>query len=107
MPDMIEVTTTCGCQETARELVRKLVDERLAACAQISGPIESVYRWEGEVRMDQEWRCTIKTLSALADRLIEFISAHHPYDVPEILVVNVAKSSASYESWVRTEVRSP
>ena len=107
MPDMIEVTTTCGCQETARELARKLIDERLAACVQITGPIESVYRWEGQVRVDQEWKCTIKSLSSAADHLIQFISSHHPYEVPEILVQPVVASSASYADWVRTEVQLP
>jgi periplasmic divalent cation tolerance protein len=107
MTDLIEVKTTCACQETARELARKLVDERLAACVQITGPIESVFRWEGQVRLDQEWLCTIKSLHALAERLIEFISAHHPYDVPEILIQPVLLCSASYASWVRTEVQSP
>ena len=107
MTDLIEVTTTCACQETARELARKLVDERLAACVQITGPIESVFRWEGQVRSDQEWLCTIKSLEALAERLIEFITIHHPYDVPEILIQPVLACSASYASWVRTEVHLP
>ena len=101
---MIEVTTTCGCQETARKLAQSLLDEHLAACVQIYGPIESVYRWEGQIRVDQEWKCTIKSHRALCDRLIESISAHHTYDVPEILVVAVDKCSASYEDWVRNEV---
>ena len=107
MPDLIEVTTTCACQETARELARKLVEARLAACVQITGPIESVFRWDGEVRRDQEWVCRAKSLEPLAQRLIEFISTHHPYEVPEILIQPVATCSASYHSWVCTEVQLP
>ena len=107
MPDLIEVTTTCGCQESARDLARKLVDERLAACVQITGPIESVFRWEGQVRCDQEWVCRAKSLAPLAQRLIEFISNHHAYDVPEILIQPVATCSDNYASWVCSEVRLP
>lgn len=105
MTDLIEMTTTCASQESARELARQLVDARLVACVQISGPIESVYRWEDQVRSEQEWICTIKTLKQCAERLIEFISTHHAYEVPQILIQSVARSSAPYESWVRKEVQ--
>lgn len=104
MSDLIEVTTTCGCQDSARELARKLVAARLAACVQISGPIESVYHWEGEVRSDQEWVCTIKSLKPLAERLIEFISQNHAYEVPQILIQPVMISSPDYENWLRDVV---
>ncbi|MGN6133727.1 MAG: divalent-cation tolerance protein CutA [Aureliella sp.] len=104
MFDLIEVTTTCACQETARQLARQLVDQRLVACVQINGPIESVYRWEGQVRFEQEWVCRAKSLAPLAPRIIEFIAAQHAYEVPEILVQPVADCSPSYASWVRAEV---
>lgn len=107
MSELIEVTTTCSCQETARDLARQLIDQRLAACVQISGPIESVYRWQGDVHCDPEWVCRAKSLEALAPRLIEFISAHHPYDVPEILIHAVTMCSDKYANWVRTEVQLP
>ena len=105
MSDLIEVTTTCGCQESARELAHKLVAARLAACVQINGPIESVFHWEGEVRSDQEWVCTIKSLKPLAERLIDFISKNHTYEVPQILIQPVMISSPDYEQWLRDVVR--
>lgn len=105
MSDLIEVTTTCACQESARELASKLVNARLAGCVQISGPIESVYHWQGEVRSDQEWVCTIKSLKPLAERLMEFISTNHAYEVPEILIQPVSISSPGYEKWLRDVVK--
>lgn len=104
MTQLIEVTTTCNCQESARKLARQLVDERLAACVQISGPIESVYRWEGAVQVEQEWMCTIKTLERVAGRLIDFITAHHDYQTPQILFHSVVKANAPYAAWVQAEV---
>ena len=64
MNQVIEVTTTCSCQESARKLADLLVEARLAACVQISGAIESVYRWEGQVQRATEWHCTIKISAA-------------------------------------------
>lgn len=106
MTELIEVTTTCASRDAARLLARQLVEERLAACVQVSGPIESVYRWQGEIKSDQEWVCTIKTLTQSMDRLIEFISAHHDYDVPQILIHPILVSSVPYEEWVRAEAES-
>jgi periplasmic divalent cation tolerance protein len=104
MSDIIEVTTTCACQDTARELARQLVATRLAACVQILGPIESHYRWQEQVQCEQEWICKVKSLKPLASRLIEFITSHHAYEVPEILIQPVLQSSQGYEQWLRTEV---
>lgn len=107
MSDLIEVVTTCGCQETAQELARNLVNERLAACVQITGPIKSVFRWNNQLSHEQEWLCTIKSTRPLWRDLLRFITEHHPYDVPEILARDVAMSSPSYQDWVRTQVRAP
>ena len=61
MLSIIQVTTTCDDEQKAEALARALVEQRLAACVQIDGPIKSVYRWNGKVEVEREWRCTIKT----------------------------------------------
>lgn len=104
MNSLIEVTTTLGCQEDARTLASKLIAARLAACVQIDGPIESVYRWQGQVQCEPEWRCTMKSIEELQDKLLAFIDEHHPYDVPEILVHSVAGVSDSYAAWLQEQV---
>lgn len=103
MNQVIEVTTTCSCQESARKLSDLLVEARLAACVQISGPIESSYRWQGELHRDAEWQCTIKSAPRVKQQLLEFIQLHHTYEVPQLLVALV-EASDSYCQWVENEV---
>ena len=57
----VRVEITAGSSEEARRLADAAVEARLAACAQISGPITSVYRWEGSIQADEEWRVVFKT----------------------------------------------
>ncbi|TDE01481.1 divalent-cation tolerance protein CutA [Jiangella asiatica] len=98
----VVVITTTDSEAAARELAAGVVAGRLGACAQII-PITSVYRWEGVVRTEPEWRLEIKTVAGRADALIEYLAAMHGYDVPEIVVVQVAGGSAAYLSWVSEE----
>lgn len=104
MSEIIEITTTLGSESDASTLARQLVDSRLAACVQITGPIQSVYRWKGEICVEQEWRCSLKSISSLTQRLIDFIHQHHRYEVPEILVTSTVPTDTQYAAWVREQV---
>lgn len=73
----------------ALELAEGAVQARLAVSAQVEGPITSVYRWEGEIHREREWRLTLKTRPALADHLVLHVRALHTYEVPEIVVTPV------------------
>ena len=61
MSDIWQVSTTTGTREVAERIAVELVDLRLAACAQVSGPITSTYRWQGQIENAEEWLCTAKT----------------------------------------------
>ena len=61
MSDCIQVVTTTESIEDAQAIARALVDDRLAACVQIVGPVTSIYRWQGEIKTAQEWQCSAKT----------------------------------------------
>jgi len=98
-----QVTVTAPDEATATQLADWAVDGRHAACAQISGPITSVYRWQGERHRESEWVVTFKTTAAGATRLSEQIPARHPYDVPEILSVDVT-GEHRYLAWLEVEV---
>ncbi|MDX1926052.1 MAG: divalent-cation tolerance protein CutA [Pirellulaceae bacterium] len=104
MTQIVEVTTTVESEQAATTLARQIVTARLAACVQIDGPLLSIYRWKDEVCEAQEWRCTIKTLASSAPQLVHFINEAHPYDVPEILVIEVHSSSAAYAQWLAEQV---
>ncbi|MGK5637318.1 divalent-cation tolerance protein CutA [Streptomyces sp. URMC 126] len=99
----LAVLTTAPDEETARRLAASAVDRRLAACAQIDGPVTSVYRWQGGIETDTEWRVLYKTTAARYAELEAHIRAGHPYDVPEVIATPVTAGSDAYLAWLRSE----
>lgn len=104
MTDAIQVVTTTAQKADAEKIAAALVERRLAACVQISGPIVSCYRWKGALERAEEWVCTIKTTAAAYPRVEQAIRQLHPYEVPEILALPVLAGSASYLAWLNEEV---
>ncbi|MGH3997746.1 MAG: divalent-cation tolerance protein CutA [Pseudonocardiaceae bacterium] len=103
--DHVIVASTTGSEESARTLAAGAIDAKLGACAQVIGPITSVFRWEGEVQTEQEWRVEIKTAGDRVAALTEHIKANHSYDLPEIIVTPINGGSAEYLSWLVDETR--
>jgi periplasmic divalent cation tolerance protein len=102
-----EITTTVSQASDAEILARRLLDLRCAACVQIQGPIQSVYRWNGQVQNETEWKLTIKTHFRLLDQCIAKIDDLHPYDVPEIIAKPVERVSESYLNWLIDQTVTP
>ncbi len=100
MADFIEVQTTTARQDEAQQIAQALVEQRVAACVQISGPITSVYRWQGAIEKDQEWRCTAKTTRALFPAVEKAIRELHQYDTPQIIALPIELGSEDYLRWV-------
>lgn len=100
MTDAIQVLTTTPAKADAEKIARALLDQRLAGCVQIGGPITSCYRWEGKLETSEEWLCTIKTGRNLYDRVEAAIRELHPYQTPEILAVPVVAGSQNYLKWL-------
>ena len=102
--DVVAVIMTAPDAETAEKIVRTLVSERLAACANVVPGTVSTYWWDGELQRDEEVMVILKTVQqrvrALEARAVEL----HPYTVPEILVVPVSGGHAPYLAWVGKEV---
>jgi periplasmic divalent cation tolerance protein len=105
MPNYIQVVTTVEHREDAERIGRALVQERLAACVQVVGPISSTYRWQGKIETAQEWQCWAKTRRELYDEIERAIRKLHPYQVPEILALPVLAGSADYLAWLDGEVK--
>ncbi|MDQ3824422.1 MAG: divalent-cation tolerance protein CutA [Actinomycetota bacterium] len=99
------VASTTDNEEAARALAAGAIDAKLGACAQIVGPVTSVFRWEGKVQTAQEWRVEIKTAADRVAALTEHIKAHHGYDVPEIIATPITGGSPEYLSWLVDETR--
>ena len=104
MTDCCQVTTTLPSRAAADDLAARVVEERLAACAQILGPLSSSYRWQGKVEQASEWFCHLKTTVARLPALEARIRALHPYDVPEIIAVPIMQASSAYLDWIHDSV---
>ncbi len=107
MTDAIQVVTTASSRDEADRIARAVVEQRLAACAQISGPIESTYHWQGAIETSTEWRCTFKTLRSHYASVEAAIRQVHSYDEPEILATAVVAASAGYLDWLAAELADP
>lgn len=103
MAEFIEVHTTIDSKEGAQKIAEAIVFKRLAACVQVSGPITSIYWWQGKMEQAEEWVCTAKTRRDLYNDLEQTIREVHTYDVPEILVVGVIAGNAGYLDWILQE----
>jgi len=103
MPGAVLVRSTLPSRDDALRIASTLVEERLAACVQVGGPITSVYRWEGETRTDEEWVLEAKTSAVSQASLVRRLTELHPYRIPEILVLPVAGGHLSYLEWIVRE----
>lgn len=96
----VQVTTTTDTRQEAAELARSAVRERLAAAAQLVGPIASTYWWEGEIESAEEWMVVFKTTADSFEDLAALITELHSYDTPEIIATEVVAGSGDYLQWV-------
>jgi periplasmic divalent cation tolerance protein len=99
----VELRTTLGSRAAAEELAEAMVARRLAACAQVSGPLASIYRWQGAVERAEEWACLLKPTSAARPALEAAVLARHPYELPEIVAAPL-EGSAAYLGWIEQSV---
>ena len=98
-----QVQVTAPTAEEAERLGRLAVEGRLAACAQVSGPISSTYRWQGRVTSSTEWMCTLKTSAPIVTRLTSVLRSAHSYEVPEIVVTALVGGDEDYLGWIGAE----
>jgi periplasmic divalent cation tolerance protein len=100
MSEYLQVSTTTASDEEARRIGAVLLERRLAACVQVLGPIESHYRWQGEVEQAREWLCLIKTDASRYDELEAAIGELHSYDEPELVATPIVAGSKGYLDWI-------
>jgi len=105
MDDLVILYTTWPDAETAEAFGRRAVEERLAACANVLGPMRSIYRWEGAIEEAQEIAALFKTTADAADPLIARLAALHSYDVPAAMVWPIETAHAPYVRWVAESVK--
>jgi periplasmic divalent cation tolerance protein len=105
MEKIIQIVTTANNREVVEKICRDLVKKRLVACAQILGPIQSIYRWKGAVEDASEWLLLMKSRASLYPAIEEEIQRQHPYELPEIIATNIDKGLTGYMEWVVSETR--
>ena len=99
-PGASVVFVMAGGKDEAETIARALVEEKLAACANIIGPVRSIYRWRGNVEDAHEYLIMLKTRASLFAKVERRVRALHSYEVPEAIAVRVAAGSLPYLRWI-------
>ena len=94
------VLCTCPDQATAESLARTIIESSLAACVNLLPGVQSIYRWEGRVELSAEILLLIKTARRCLPELEECIRTNHPYEVPEIIALDITSGYVAYLDWV-------
>lgn len=100
---IVTVYAVFGSEEEASSISRMIVEERLAACANLLAPCRSFYRWQGRIEDDQEYPALFKTRAEVAPLLIARIDELHSYDVPAAVAWPIAEAHVPYALWVAEE----
>ncbi|MSR20799.1 MAG: divalent-cation tolerance protein CutA [Gemmatimonadetes bacterium] len=102
--NVVAVLTTAPNEEVAERIAETLVEERLAACANVVPGVRSIFRWKGSIAHESEVLVILKTttesVGALSRRVVEL----HPYEVPEVIALDVCAGHEPYLDWVRAEI---
>jgi periplasmic divalent cation tolerance protein len=103
--DKVVILVTVANRDECKKIARHLVEKRLAACVNISQPIESVYRWEGQIAEEGEFLLIIKSIRELFSEIKTEISKVHSYHTPEIICLPVIDGSRNYLQWISDSVK--
>ncbi len=103
MSEISIVFVTAGSEDEAATIGQTLVEERLAACANIVPRIRSIYRWKGQIYDEQEFLIIIKTKTSQFEMLQDRVKKLHSYEVPEIISFPVSRGLPQYLEWVLEE----
>jgi periplasmic divalent cation tolerance protein len=101
----LQVQTTTDSRAEAMELARAAVEARLAACAQVAGPVASTYWWNDKLERAEEWFVFFKLPADGYEALAEFLAEQHSYDEPEIVATPITRGSPSFLGWITDETR--
>jgi periplasmic divalent cation tolerance protein len=104
MSGFLVVFCTCADEQEARRIAKALVEGRLAACVNVLPRVQSVYRWQGEVKLESEYLLLIKTTEERFAALRDSIAELHSYEVPELLALSVWGGSDKYLAWIQGSV---
>ena len=92
-------------KDEAKKTARELVENKLAACVNIVGEVESIFFWQEEVQDDKESLLLIKSTASRFEAIKEFVLENHPYELPEVISFDLSGCSEDYAKWVVNETK--
>ena len=104
MLEFVQITTTAGNRKDAEQIAAELVSRRLAGCVQVSGPIQSTYRWQGKTETVEEWMCVAKTSRNKLPAIQNLLGEIHRYEVPELIATPIVDGSEKYLAWLAEQL---
>ena len=99
------VYVTASSKDEALKIARAVVEERLAACANVFQPITSIYWWQGKLQEEGETSFILKTRADLVDALTQRVKALHSYTCPCVVALPVAAGNPDFLAWIDNETR--
>ena len=104
MSDIATVYAVFGSRDEAERIGEAMIEQRLAACVNILGPAQSIYRWDGKIERAEEVPALFKTTRDAANQLIAAIADAHSYDLPAICLWPIDRTLAPYADWINSEI---
>ncbi len=105
MTDKVVIMVTAANRRQCRKIARHLVEAKLAACVNITQPVQSIYRWQGKLADEKEFLLLIKSTRELFAEIKSEISKMHSYQTPEIICLPIIDGSPDYLHWVSDSVK--
>lgn len=96
----IIILTNTNSKDSAETIATFLVKEKLAACVNIYPKIESIYTWNNKIEKQEEYSLIIKTKKTLFDKVKDKITMLHPYEIPEIIFIDIKEGTKEYLNWI-------
>lgn len=93
------ILTTCPNSEIAKNLAMSIISKKIASCVQIK-QIDSIYFWENKICEDMEYQLIIKTKKSLYEEVEKYIKENHPYEIPQILEIDISRGNKEYLRWI-------
>ena len=106
MSHYLVVIMTTSTKREATKIIQCLLEERLIACANIIGPVSSLFWWKDKIDEATEFLVLMKSSRKLFDKLSKRVKEIHSYEVPEVLALPILKGLPSYLSWLEANLRS-
>ncbi len=104
MDSIYLIITTVAKEDDAKKLANIAIEKNMAACAQIQSQCISTYRWQGQIETATEYPVNFKTNEGSKQALMGLLKQNHPYDVPEIICIQLDDVESDYAVWLNTQL---